>query len=360
MQRMVRRTLCAALAVMLIASLLIPALTPEVSALSYSGSSSYQAGRYYRNLIQVQLTGDHRTDIVNIAKSQVGYQEGSSAAQLSGEVYGGGNCTEYGSWYGFQDMWCAMFVSWCANLAGISQSVIPTHAFTPDGLRWFRNRDLAYSRAAVEAGEYTPRAGDLIYFKSSRNENTTNHVGIVIGYADGVVYTVEGNTGAEGISTNGGTVAQKSYPISNTYIVYICSPDYQVGSTSTGPAIRPSEKDGAALTQDGVLTSRGNPGVNAGLYPQAEQERENSVYTPDIPSGYANAAHPGQLSGRVRFGSTFGGLWSVDPGSFDTLCRSNRPDETEQTCWYADRTDSSDAWTWYQTAASGRNSIFDF
>ena len=202
-------------------------LPMQANALSYSGSSSYKSGKYYSRLINVQLTGNQRTDIVNIAKSQIGYQEGSSSSKLSGESYGGNNCTEYGRWYGLQDMWCAMFVSWCANVAGISTSIVPKHCFTPDGLSWFRARGLAYTRKAVANGSYTPQAGDIIYFKSARNSNTTNHIGIVTGYSNGTVYTIEGNSSSATISTNGGAVVSKSYSISNTYIVYICKPNYK-------------------------------------------------------------------------------------------------------------------------------------
>lgn len=204
----------------------------SASALQYTGTGSYMSGKYYRKLQQVSLTGDPRTDIVAIARSQVGYQEGNSVEQLSGEIYGGVNFTEYGGWYGMQDMWCAMFVSWCAARAGISTDTVPSHAYTPNGLDWFASRGLAYTRAEVQSRKYTPRPGDLIYFKSSRNAKPTNHIGIVTGYSDGRVYTVEGNVGAVGKLTNGGMVAEHSYPISNTYIVYICAPNYESGSTN--------------------------------------------------------------------------------------------------------------------------------
>ena len=159
----------------------------DTKALSYSGSSSYKSGKYYSRLAKVSLTGNQRTDIVNVAKSQVGYQEGSSNSQLAGTSYGGKNYTEYGRWYGLQDMWCAMFVSWCANTAGVSTSIVPKHCYTPTGLQWFKDRGLAYSRASVAKGNYTPKAGDIIYFKSSRNNNSTNHVGIVTKYSNGTV-----------------------------------------------------------------------------------------------------------------------------------------------------------------------------
>lgn len=232
MLRKVNRIVSLALAFVLLASVLIPALTGRTQALRYDGSAGYESGKFYKALTEVSLTGDPRVDIVNVAKSQVGYQEGGSNNQLSGEVYGGLNFTEYGRWYGAQDMWCAMFASWCAHVAGISTNVIPSHAYTPNGLQWFKDRGLAHSQEDIEAGKYTPRAGDLIYFRSSRNTNRTNHVGIVTGCSDGTIYTVEGNTSTAGISTNGGTVGAKSYPITNTYIVAVCSPKYTVGSTS--------------------------------------------------------------------------------------------------------------------------------
>lgn len=227
MQQKIKRILSWMLAAALTAAMILPHAAQPVSALEYDGSAGYESGKFYRALAEVKLTGDPRTDIVNIAQSQVGYQEGGSSNQLSGEVYGGVNFTEYGRWYGVQSLWCAMFASWCADVAGISTTIIPKHAYTPDGLKWFRDRGLAYSRAKVEAGEYTPQPGDLIYFKSSRNKNPTNHVGIVSGYSNGTVYVIEGNTSSATLSTNGGTVAQKSYAITNTYIVYICCPDYE-------------------------------------------------------------------------------------------------------------------------------------
>ena len=206
-----------------------------VWGLDYTGSASYASGPYYTALCGVTRTGDKRADIVSIAQSQIGYQEGDSSSQLSGEVKGSANYTEYGRWYGLQDMWCAMFVSWCACNAGVPTSVVPRHSFTVSGLNQFISWGRAYTRAEVAAGTYTPQPGDVIYFKSARNQNKTNHVGLVTGYADGSVYTIEGNTSSAAISTNGGAVCAKSYSISNTYIVYICCPNYAETAVTPQP-----------------------------------------------------------------------------------------------------------------------------
>lgn len=229
------------IALALAAALMLLLFGGQAFAMQYTGTGSYMSGKYYRKLEQVKLTGDPRTDIVSIARSQVGYQEGNSDNQLSGEVYGGVNFTEYGTWYGLQDMWCAMFVSWCAARAGVSTDTVPSHSYTPDGLSWFAERGLAYTRAEVQARKYTPKPGDIVYFKSSRNAKPTNHVGIVISYTNHRLYTVEGNIGAPGKLTGGGMVAELSYPISNTFIAFICSPNYESGSTNVLPDA--AEKD---------------------------------------------------------------------------------------------------------------------
>lgn len=199
-------------------------------ALNYSASSSYRSGKYYRQLMAVAPTGNPRVDIVNIAKSQIGYYEGNNSSQLSGMTGGKSNYTEYGHWYGLQDQWCAMFVSWCANVAGVDGNTIQRHAYTENGLNQFKKQGRAYSRADILAGKYTPQAGDIIYFLSSSgaaNGRSTNHVGIVTGYSNGTIYTIEGNTSSStALETNGGLVAAKSYSMSNSYIVYVCSPDY--------------------------------------------------------------------------------------------------------------------------------------
>lgn len=198
-------------------------------------SECYASGIFCRRLNNVNLTDDPRTNIVNIAMSQIGYCEGDSLEEISGCTPGTGNYTEYGLWYnnlqekpgGFEKAaWCAMFVSWCAQQAGIPSDVMYYHAYTVFGVDWFLARNQAYTRQQVADGEYLPQPGDIIYFKSDRNGDKVNHVGIVVRYVDGILYAVEGNTNDTVHSTNDGLVCLKSYDISDTFIRYICCPNY--------------------------------------------------------------------------------------------------------------------------------------
>jgi len=118
--------------------------------------------------------------MLEIARSQLGL----------GENPPGSNYTKYGAWYGLNGMaWCAMFMSWCANQAG-ALDIIPKHAYTPTGAKWFYDR-----------GQWgtTPRVGALVYFAfyGSGYEGRwkgIHHVGIVESIRpDGRVVCIEGN-----------------------------------------------------------------------------------------------------------------------------------------------------------------------
>lgn len=220
---------------MILVLLLVISLSTTANSLQPAYSEQYRAGIFYKRLCNVELTGDARTDIVNVAMSQIGYIEGNNSSQLSGCVVGNKNYTEYGLWYdgiygpdGFQKgAWCAMFISWCAEQAKIDKSIFKQHALTTSGLNWYTNRDLTYTRAEIEKGVYTPQPGDVVYFLSPGVNRKANHVGIVLKYEDGILYAIEGNTNSGDRSTDGGQVCLKSYEITDTFIRYICTPQYK-------------------------------------------------------------------------------------------------------------------------------------
>ena len=97
----------------------------------------------------------------------------------------------YWSWYGFDGRveWCACFVSWCADQCGyIESGIIPKFAGCVDGSNWFKGNGQWKDR------NYEPQAGDIIFF-DWEGDGETDHVGIVEKCENGVVYTVEGNSG---------------------------------------------------------------------------------------------------------------------------------------------------------------------
>ena len=113
--------------------------------------------------------------IVTVALSQVG--------NVGGEPYW--------SWYGFNSRveWCACFVSWCANECGyIDTGVIPKFAGCVNGVQWFKDRGQWLDGSA----EPVP---SMIIFFDWDSDGESDHVGIVEKVENGIVYTVEGNSG---------------------------------------------------------------------------------------------------------------------------------------------------------------------
>lgn len=149
---------------------------------------------------------DYASLLVSIALKEEGYVEGSN------------NYTKYGVWYGekygkeFENgAWCAMFVSWCANQANISTSIIPEYALCSAGEQWFMRQD-----AFGYKGEYTPKTGDIIFFTSAG----AGHTGIVVKCENGKLYTIEGNTS--------NMCAQRTYDLNYKTITGYGIPKYPV------------------------------------------------------------------------------------------------------------------------------------
>ena len=203
-----------------------PMLTP-----SYAPSAYYRSGKYYTQLCNVSLTGNQRTDLVNVARSQLGYHEGDSIEDLNGTGSGSSNYTEYGYWYGtqvqgsssgFYKSWCAIFISWCARQAGIPTSIISNATYACAGSDYgdFKNLDF-YSR-----GSYTPKVGDLIFFDWPGDPTHWDHVEIVIGVDSSNVTTLGGNTSSNDVKT-------RSLSLSNSNIKGYGVPKYTSGSNPT-------------------------------------------------------------------------------------------------------------------------------
>ena len=118
---------------------------------------------------------------IKVARSQLGYKEQPE------------NLNKYGKWYGMNGVaWCAIFVSWCAQQAGIIDTIVPRYHWCENGVAFYKNR----GRYRTRSSGYIPKAGDVIFF---RNPLATNsfHTGIVeyvsIDSTGTKIHTIEGN-----------------------------------------------------------------------------------------------------------------------------------------------------------------------
>ncbi len=113
--------------------------------------------------------------IVEVALTQVGNEGGQP----------------YWSWWGlsYRVEWCAIFVSWCADQCGyLDAGVLPKMEGVRPYVDWFMERGQWQGR------DYEPSPGDIIFF-DWESDGLADHVGIVERVEDGLIYTVEGNSG---------------------------------------------------------------------------------------------------------------------------------------------------------------------
>ena len=201
----------------------------------HSVSNAYKNSVYYKNLSNLNLTDDQATNTILVALSQVGYHEGNSKSDLNGYNQNGNkNFVEYtritGALNGYDNdgyayAWCASFVSWSLTHASVPKNAYGGNA--PGCHTLIEN--LKTAGATINKPlKYTPKTGDLIFFKSSDGTNPYSHVGLVI-YADSEkVYTVEGNASQTGYNGAGGVI-KKSYSLNYNRISVYATPKYLIG-----------------------------------------------------------------------------------------------------------------------------------
>lgn len=118
-----------------------------------------------------------RERIVLIGSCFLGYREGRN------------NDNIFGDWYGIPNQpWCAMFVSYCMNKAGVLPNVVKKFASCSIGWKWFRSKGQTRNRG------YIPQKGDIIFFDwEPEKGDGIDHVGIVNNVNGEYIYTLEGN-----------------------------------------------------------------------------------------------------------------------------------------------------------------------
>lgn len=125
------------------------------------------------------------SSLISTALSQLDYEEEPR------------NYSKYGQWFGVpRGDWCDMFVSWCANQAGIPTSVFPRSAGCTTHVRLF-SKNSPYHVGAARRRDHIPKQGDMIFFydyPKYPNADVVRHVGIVLCVENGYVFSIEGNT----------------------------------------------------------------------------------------------------------------------------------------------------------------------
>ena len=255
------------------------------------------------------FTGEWREDTLTVAKSQLGYRESSvNFINQDGERKG---YTRYGAMYGIPyGDWCGMFVQFSMHYAGVPTKVM---AGSPSVPTWVKDAKEAEQFQA--AGEYTPQAGDIIFFDWD-HKDSADHVGIVEEVKknnDGEVVsiiTIEGNSKNE--------VRRNTYKANDSDIYgYAVIPD-----TNPEEALDELEEIALPTTNNEAEVALGNQTLVA------------TFYTDDTYTEVANETTAIVLSGEmpvVRYTDSATGEEKVEPAVEVKAYKVDAPqiDETE-------------------------------
>lgn len=214
LKQIVSTVLCICL---LAGTFVVPSFAAKVS---YNGSSQYMSSTFGKALVNCVVTGNQKADVLNLAKSQLGYAEGWLAGSGNKDEKVD-NLTEYNRWYyGYNkaDPWCAIWVSFILRHAGVPKETVPNFSACSKAAKNLSKSDTTYGKGTWHdaylngKSDYTPQAGDIVFFSwqsdfvpyryyvkdSNGNDiGQVNHVGLVLENAASPsdwVKCIEGNS----------------------------------------------------------------------------------------------------------------------------------------------------------------------
>ncbi len=153
-------------------------------------------------------TKDGASAIVKVANSQIGVKESPY------------NNVKYNTWYYGKEVkdrnsrdtshaWCVVFISWCADRAGISTDVVPKTAGVGSIMNFYKNA----GRYKTRSSGYVPKVGDIAIFGNA------SHAGIVVACDGKIVSIVEGNY-SDSVKLN-------TYKVGARTVSGYCTPNYK-------------------------------------------------------------------------------------------------------------------------------------
>jgi hypothetical protein len=179
-------------------------------------------------------------DVLNVARTQLGFVEGPN------------NESPYGTWFGIPNQpYCAMGVSWCFAKVGLSHLIAGQtpkgFASCQIGLSWFQ-------RQGRVVNKYQGQPGDIVFFSFSNN-GQADHVELLEASSPAGITTIGFNTSPDhvvGSQTNGGGCYRRHRPYLN--IIAIVRPAYPV-IVKPAMAVSKTKKATAGVATTGALVA---------------------------------------------------------------------------------------------------------
>jgi len=172
-------------------------------------------------------------DVLNVARSQIGFHAGAEEEN------------PYGIWYGIPNApYCAMGVSWCFAQVGLSNLIAAQtpkgFAYNPAALPWFQRQGLVVNK-------YQGQPGDLVFYDWN-SDGVVDHVEILEAASPDGITTIGFNTGNpnDSIHESGCFRVHRPY----LFIAAIVRPQYPV-------ALKPASKGMASKKATAVVGGTG-------------------------------------------------------------------------------------------------------
>lgn len=224
-------------------------------------------------------TGIGAVDMAMIAETQIGYQASENS--------------KYGEWYYGKQMdasWNAIFVSWCAKQAGISESIVRKNANS--GCNKNTIQDNPFGCKAYMYSDTTPCVGDII-FVDSNSDAFSEKVGIVTRIDDSYIYAAEGdiNETVEEIKFRRSDGVQVTDTGKDGYILFIGRPAYSETFLNSYP-VEYSGTTGNYLINAMGLYVRSVPGQSSDAI--GSYLKNNVVEVMEVKDGWGRIDYNGQ------------------------------------------------------------------
>ena len=184
-------------------------------------------------------------DVLNVARTQIGFHEGAS------------NENPYGIWYGVPNApYCAMGISWCFAQVGLSHLIAAQtpkgFSFNPAALHWFQMQGMVVNKMQSQPG-------DLAFFDWN-GDGVVDHVELVEASSLGGLTTIGFNTGNPNDPTQEGCWRlHRNY----LFVMAIVRPRYPVTVKPT-TGIATSKKATAVVGGTGAAVASATAALHGG------------------------------------------------------------------------------------------------
>jgi len=222
-------------------------------------------------------------DVLNVARSQIGFHAGAQDEN------------PYGIWYGIKNApYCAMGVSWCFAQVGLSNLIAAQtpkgFSYNPAALPWFQRQGLVVNK-------YQGQPGDLAFWDWN-SDGVVDHVEIIENASPDGLTTIGFNTGNpnDSIHESGCFRVHRPY----FYLAAIVRPKYPVALKPVSKGVT-SKKATAAVAGTGTAVAGVTGAVHSGLMtttPTATTKATTVFVAPPFPTS-ATAFNLGQQSDAV-------------------------------------------------------------